>query len=445
MRTVSADAITILPNRQRRDFDEAKLQEFADGISKRGLFHPVVLRPHQGGLALVAGERRLRAVKDLAALGTSITHDGQQVPAGEIPYTLLSDLDPLAYEEAELEENVHRLDLSWVERATAIARIAALRRKQAEAAGTPLPTTAAIALEVRGSSEGIHHETVRREIIVAQHLGNPLVAGAKTLDDAFKVLRKEESATKHRELGIQVGRTFTASVHSALNTDAVEWLRTAAADQFDCILTDPPYGMGADTFGDSGGIAAGAHGYSDTPELAQSCYLALAREGFRITKPQAHLYAFCDIGSFGWIKLAFEEAGWQVFRTPLIWYKKSGMRAPWPELGPQRKYETILYAIKGKKPILKMAGDVLDYAPDTNLGHAAQKPADLFEDLLRRSCLPGSSVLDPFMGSGPIFPAAHAIKCKATGIELDPASYGIAVGRLTALKAQGEIDLLLGA
>jgi DNA modification methylase len=129
----------------------------------------------------------------------------------------------------------------------------------------------------------------------------------------------------------------------------------------------------------------------------------------------------------------------------LIWYKKSGMRAPWPELGPQRKYETILYAIKGKKPILKMAGDVLDYAPDTNLGHAAQKPADLFEDLLRRSCLPGSSVLDPFMGSGPIFPAAHAIKCKATGIELDPASYGIAVGRLTALKAQGEIDLLLGA
>ena len=137
----------------------------------------------------------------------------------------------------------------------------------------------------------------------------------------------------------------------------------------------------------------------------------------------------------------FEEGGWSVFRTPLIWYKRNGMRAPWPEYGPQRKYETILYATKGKRPVLKKAGDVLDYPPDINLGHAAQKPVALFEDLLRRSCHPGDTVLDPFAGTGTIFPAAHVLKCRATGVELDQASYGIAVKRLEQLKAQKELGL----
>jgi DNA modification methylase len=145
------------------------------------------------------------------------------------------------------------------------------------------------------------------------------------------------------------------------------------------------------------------------------------------------------------MRQAFNIAGWMVFRTPLIWYKKAGMRAPWPEWGPQRKYETILYAVKGKRPVLKMLGDVLDYPPDANLGHAAQKPVALFSDLLSRTCLPGQSVLDPFAGSGPIFSAAHGLKVRATGIEQDQASYGIMCQRIAALRDQQELDLALGA
>lgn len=444
MKTLRLDTITILPNRQRRTFDEAKMHEFADGISKTGLLHPVVLRPHQGGLALVAGERRYRAICDLADLGQSIKHDGQPVPLGEIPYTLLDELDPLAYEEAELNENLHRVDLSWQERAAAMARLSSLRAAQAASAGLPQPTVAALSLEVRGSSEGVNHENTRRELLVSRHLDNPVIAGAKTIDDAFKLLRKQEVATRNRELGATVGRTYSSAVHSAIHGDSLDWLRQCPDGQFDCILTDPPYGMGADEFGDSGGLAAGAHGYSDTWEHAERCYSVLATEAFRVTKAQAHLYAFCDIDNFPFLKTLFTEAGWQVFRTPLLWLKKSGMRAPWPEWGPQRKYETILYAIKGKRPVLKMAGDVLDYGPDSNLGHAAQKPVALYADLLSRSVLPGQSVLDPFMGSGPIFAAANSLKVLATGVELDQASYGIAVKRLETLKASDALDAALG-
>jgi len=449
MKTTEISKLTILPNRQRKDFDPAKLHEFADGIEKRGLLHPIVVRwsemmPGEARtLILVAGERRLRAITDLADLGTQIRCDGTLVPLGHIPYTLLDELDPLAYEEAELEENICRVDLTWQERAAAHARLKALRDAQAADRGEPPTTVAAIALEIRGSSEGIHHDLTRRELIVANHLNNPEVKAAKSVDEAFKVLKKQEAAEKHRALGVSVGTTFTAEVHKVYNQNSIEWMEGLKSDSFDCILTDPPYGMGADEFGDSGGLAAGAHGYVDNWGYAERCYVALAQEGFRICKAQAHLYAFCDVDNLPLLKAIFYAAGWQVFRTPLIWYKKQGSRAPWPELGPQRKYETLLYAIKGKRPTLRMAGDVIEIPSDANLGHAAQKPVALYQDLLARTCLPGDSVLDPFCGTGPIFPAAHALRVRATGIELDSTSYGIAVKRIQDLKNQLELDLLL--
>lgn len=443
-RYISVTAVQVAPNRQRRIFDAAKLHEFADGIQTQGLFHAIVLRVVGDVYQLVAGERRLRAITDIYALGGTISYDGEPVPEGTIPYTLLSDLDELAAEEAELSENIHREELTWQERAAACARIAQLRQKQALASGEIPPTVADIAIEVRGSSEGVNQETTRREIIVARHLDNPEVKAAKSVDEAFKILRKQEAATKNRELGVAVGKTYTAKVHTCLNEDSLAWMETATAESFDVILTDPPYGMGADEFGDSGGLAAGEHGYADTQEVFFALMEVLPRESFRLTKPLAHLYVFCDIGWFQFMREKFSEAGWSVFRTPLIWYKKAGMRAPWPFEGPQRKYETLLYAVKGKRPTLKMAGDVLDFPPDTNLGHAAQKPVALYQELLSRSILPGQTVLDPFCGSGTIFSAAHALKAAATGIELDPTSYGISIKRIEGLMAQGELDLEMG-
>jgi site-specific DNA-methyltransferase (adenine-specific) len=444
MKCIHIEAIKVAPDRQRKAFDAAKLHEFADGIQAKGLLHPIVLRLVGDDYYLVAGERRLRAITDIYALGGEIMHDGERVRRNAIPYTLLSDLDPLAAEEAELDENIQRVDLSWQERAAAHARLSNLRTAQALQKGEALPTVAAISLEVRGSSEGVNQETTRRELIVARHLDNPAVKAAKTVDEAFKVLRKEEAQIKSRDLGISVGRTFTADFHRVINGDSLEWMLTAPAGQFDVILTDSPYGMGADTFGDSGGVAAGAHGYSDTPELYEKILKVCETELYRLAKDQAHLYWFCDFDKFTDTRERFRAAGWQVFRTPLIWYKKAGMRAPWPECGPQRKFETILYAVKGKRPTLKMLGDVLDYAADANLGHAAQKPVALLQDLLSRSVLPGNVIFDPFAGSGSVMAAAHPLKCITCSIELDPASYGIIIERVSKLKEAQELDAGVG-
>jgi DNA modification methylase len=437
MKTIPIEAIEISSNRQRKLFSPDAQQEFAEKIQTRGLLHAIVLRydATHDTLELVAGERRLRAVSSLAGLGLPITHDDEPVPLGSIPYTLLSDLDALSAEEAELEENICRVDLTWQERAAAVARLDNLRQRQAEAEGKAPPTIPELTEETKGTFTPNLARTTRQELIVARHLDNPEVVAAPTVAEAFKVLQRQETQQRARVLGEVVGRTFSADLHRCYLADSLDWLKEAEAGSVDVILTDPPYGMGADEFGDSAGVGGiiGEHGYTDDADYYNKILSVCLTELIRVAKAQAHLYWFCDIDNFIKSRDAFHDEGWSVFRTPLIWYKKHGSRAPWPKEGPQRKWECILYAVKGKMPVTRMAGDVLECGPDTQLNHSAQKPVILFQNLLSRSVQPGMTVLDPFCGTGPIFPAAHALQCKAIGIELDLASYGKAVKRIQEL------------
>ena len=433
-RFIAINRVVISENRQRRQFPQAELNELAESIQATGLLHAPTLRIEGDNYVLVSGERRFRAIKDIYELGGKFKYDNEEVPSGLLPYTFLGDLSPVEAMEAELDENIRRMDLTWVERAAASAKLMELRSAQATASGKPAPTPADISEEVRGSRLGSNQDMTRKELILADHLHIPEVAAAKSVDEAFKILKRKEVARKNTELAETVGRTFNSSAHTLLNEDACNWMADAPAESFDIILTDPPYGMGADEFGNSGKSGEyDKHTYVDDLENAMKCYTVLAFEGFRITKPDAHLYAFCDIDLFPDLKILFADAGWKVFRTPLIWYKPSAFRAPWPEHGPQRKYETILFAIKGDRKVNHLYPDVLTYQPDTNLGHQAQKPVELFRDLLSRSFRPGDSVLDPFCGSGPIFPAAHTLQCRTTGIELSQSHYGIALKRLQSL------------
>src|SRR6185436_19286851 len=140
--------------------------------------------------------------------------------------------------------------------------------------------------------------------------------------EAFKILKKQEQAEKHRELAEIVGRTYLAERHRLEQQDACSFLRSLPPQSVDVILTDPPYGMGADSFGDGGGKLAGIeHHYDDSPEawralMAEWCPLA-----FAVAKEQAHAYVFCDLDRFHELKLFMENAGRYVFRTPLVVHK----------------------------------------------------------------------------------------------------------------------------
>ena len=126
----------------------------------------------------------------------------------------------------------------------------------------------------------------------------------------------------------------------------------------------------------------------------------------------------------------------------MICTKPNSGRVPLPDEGPRRQWECILYAIKGHKKTTAIYPDVISTTADAGLMHGAQKPVALFVDLLRRSTRPGDMVLDSFAGSGTIFPAAHELKVKATGLEMNPEYFALCYKRIQTLDSSAVSDSL---
>lgn len=462
MHTAQLSQIRINPNRQRQEFDLVALQELKNSIEDRGLLHPPVLRREDGQLVLVAGERRLKAISEIFELGGSFTCNGEVFADGRVPYTDLGELGHLEAEEAELDENLKRRDLTWQEHAAAVARLHALRtaQKEEQAAATlanpevsylqkliagtpPKQTIADTAEELTGRRDGSFQDTVRKEIIVAKHLDNPAVAKAKSADEAFKILRREEQRQKNIELAKEVGASFNSEKHRIFNVNCLEWMANAENQGvFDVICTDPPYGMGADGFGDAGGKLSGIeHHYDDSYEAWLELMKAWAPLSFAVAKPQAHAYVFCDFDRFHELKAMMQTAGWYVFRTPLVVHKLNSGRVPLPDQGPRRQYELVLYAIKGKKQVTHIYPDVVTVSGDENMTHGAQKPIALYQNLLQRSVRPGDKVLDSFGGTCGTIPAGHTYQCEVTAIELNPEYYALGLKRLKDLQQAETLDI----
>jgi DNA modification methylase len=443
MQLIDIASIAVLPDRQRREFPPEKLLALQSSILKVGLQNPIVVRRGANGASewiLVSGERRLRAVKDMHEFGEEVRYESSVVPAGLIPATLDTDLPPLLAAKAELEENLRRENLTWEEETAAIAKIAGVEAELARASGTAPPSDSELAEEYltpkRGGFEGLSQaQAVRQRVLLAPHLSDPDVKKAGSVKEAFQIIKRKADTARHAELARAVGKSLSAASHTLLRGDAIAHMASMEAGLFDVILCDPPYGINAQDFGDAGGrLVDQTHEYQDSPEAWWALMEAFAKESFRVAKAEAHAYVCCDIDRYHSLQALMLSAGWYVHRTPLINFKLDGSRVPLPEHGPQRKWEMILYAIKGWRKVLRIYPDVIQTRGDSNLGHGAQKPVALYSDLLKRSVRPGDTVLDPFCGTGTVFPAAHAALCKATGIELDEAYFGIAAKRLGELK-----------
>jgi site-specific DNA-methyltransferase (adenine-specific) len=435
---VELNSIIVPEFRQRKIFDEKKIGELVDSIMRLGLMQAIVLRPDRK--TLVAGHRRLLAVQKLRDLSFECDsqdaldhykHNGEVVPITHIPFVTTDEIDPIALKRMELEENIIREDLTWQEKAQAIKEIHEL-----ELSLNPKHTqrdTAAIISKAAEDSEphGRVRNRVRDSLLLAAHLDDPDVQKAPTQKEALKIITRKLEREFQNKLAETLGPSAKANFHELHQGDCIKLLSEMPPEQFDCVVTDPPYGIGADDFGTQ---SIAGHKYDDSFEAWLRLQEQLAPLLYKVMKPDSHLYMFCDITNFFQVYGIFEAAGFDVWRTPLIWNKHPLGMLPEPDFGPRRCYEAILYARKGNRRVNSVQSDVLTYAPVAQKEHAAQKPVDLYVDLLKRSALPGEKILDPFAGSGVIFPAADRLQLKATGIELDPASYALAASKIRGLK-----------
>lgn len=428
MEVVPVSSITVGPNRQRREFDEKLLDKFASEIAAKGLLNAIVVSDRDT-LRLVAGERRLRAISRITV---PFYHNGTLIQPGHIPVTFRHDLSEASLYEAELDENIHRIDLSWRDKTDAIARLHEYRSAQRADVGEK-QTFTATAQELKGDTPITPQDLtdVRNATILRPFLTDPDVAKAGTQREALSIARKKMVQTFQEKLARNFDVSKAQTPHTLVHASVDIALIALPDKTFNCILVDPPYGIDAHLMAPMSGSQSGVkHEYKDTFEYAYGIWQTIFLEGARLCKDEAHLYMFCDFRHWGVLTGLAKGAGWDVWPTPIIWHKPGGGNLGDSTRGPRKSYETILFARRGDKRVTGVYLDVIVKAGGDSTLHAAAKPVDLYVDLLRRSCIPGDRVLDACCGSGPIFPAANRLRLIATGVESSHVHYATALQRL---------------
>ncbi|MDP0491940.1 MAG: ParB/RepB/Spo0J family partition protein [Verrucomicrobiota bacterium JB023] len=135
VREVSIDKVVPSPLQPRMHFVEGELDELMESIRHHGVIQPLIVRPVDGKLELIAGERRWRASKKVGL---------DKVPVIEREAT---DREVL---EMALIENLQRADLNPMEEASGYVRLAReFGLKQEEIAKTVGKSRASVANSMR--------------------------------------------------------------------------------------------------------------------------------------------------------------------------------------------------------------------------------------------------------------------------------------------------------
>lgn len=105
---ISLNKIKSNIDQPRKSFDNEKLAELAESIKNHGIIQPLILKQHENGYILIAGERRWRAAKMVGL---------KEVPA------IVMDLTDKQVLEISLIENIQRQDLNPIEEALAYKKL----------------------------------------------------------------------------------------------------------------------------------------------------------------------------------------------------------------------------------------------------------------------------------------------------------------------------------
>src|SRR6476646_2219620 len=235
---VPLDSINVQrDDRQRRELLDTDV--LADSINRLGLIHPIVIT-RQGDL--VAGERRYTAVKSLGWTA--------------IPVQYTDELDPAQLRAIELEENIKRQDITWLDQVNAVVEYHRLRASQ-----TPGWGQADTATDI-----GLSHQHTNRLLQVAEEikLGNKMVIEAPKLSTAVglseRARERRDQAVLDRLHGSFGSPPLADSPQSILVEDFNEWVVEAdTTPRFNLLHCDFPYGIDADTFNQSSAPSWGSY------------------------------------------------------------------------------------------------------------------------------------------------------------------------------------------
>lgn len=205
--------------------------------------------------------------------------------------------------------------------------------------------------------------------------------------------------------------------------DCLEVMPTLEAASFDAIIVDPPYGAKRPS---AWRLAANRFREIEGNDTVRPEWLD---EAYRLTKDGGAIYVFVCWQKMEQWRQSIERVGYRV-RSCIVWDKAihglADLATCW---APQ--HEMILFASKGRHELARLRPKDVIRAQRVNaqsMVHPYEKPTDLFLPIL--AAIPGTTILDPFMGSGTTGVACQQTGRNFVGIEKDAGYFEIAQRRI---------------
>jgi DNA modification methylase len=228
---------------------------------------------------------------------------------------------------------------------------------------------------------------------------------------------------------IVLGDLFEIGEHRLLcgdSTDSDMVAKLMNGEKADMVFTDPPYGMSykGTTFGKEGLENDGDDEWEEVLEGSFSNMILFSENS---------VFALCFSPSR--LDRFFKCTEGINFKRILTIYKPNRMGFPWQSW--ILTSEIIALFENGKpeynKENYKHDVYTFDYSerPDKEVNHPTVKPLSIVSDVISKT--KGKSVLDLFLGSGTTMVAAHQLKRKCYGMELDPKYCQVIVDRMRKL------------
>lgn len=466
---LETSSIIISRTRQRSLIEPGPLLELACSIGRSQWISPLLVDEDTN--ELICGERRLTAVKCLAA---AVNGDYSWFPNPEAaklelypvqsckidswknwtripaqPGKNLSENDIAVF---EFIENAHREDLSWQDKARAIYSIHAhgLRTdkswnhtKTGMLVGLTYSTVASYVRTWAAYEDDPSHEiaTIIKE--------SPTLQSASQSLNRYKSRRQEDIVTigVTSRPGPAPGTAPKAQVkiESALsipddepappvsfaetillNKSFHDWAKEYEGQPFNFIHCDFPYGINFNTAEQARSAATIIAGeYDDSPEVYWELLNTLATYQESLIAPSAHIMFWFSQNLRAETEAFFAERfpRAQLQSHWLIWHCSDGDGiVPDAQRYGRRTYETAMVLSFGDRKIV--APKALSFAAPRGSAtriHRSQKPLPVLEHFMSMFVDNSSRVLDPTAGSGSSLLAAHGLKAeKILGLELDP-------------------------
>lgn len=217
--------------------------------------------------------------------------------------------------------------------------------------------------------------------------------------------------------------------------DAIEEMEQPSlltVEQFDCIVTDPPYwtlnkwrNVGTTTRLGGNIDPEKQSGWFKTID-EQELWSVMQRMFF-LLKPNCHGYIMSDGQTLKWVLGYSDEAGFANTK-PIVWNKVNiGMGYHF-----RCQHEFFVMLDKGKnRKLNSLSTPDIWTVPMIRGGYPTEKPVLLMEIPIRHSTQPGELILDPFAGGGSVLLAAKRLGRRAIGIDISEEACELAAKRLS--------------